>query len=149
MVYRVSLMALLGALAFASPAAAAPAPAGPLAAIQGLFAAAAIDDEAGFRQAVSPDFEAYDNGKIYPGLSLMTTIEGLHRAGVKIVWSVREPKVEPHGQVAFAHWINQGSVDLGKGQGPQAVVWLESADLERVGGAWRVKFLHSDRQSGP
>ena len=141
-------MALLGSLAFASSGAVAAAAAdGPMGAIPGLFTAAATDDAAAFQRVVTPDFEAYDNGQIYKGASLLTTVQGLHRAGVRIVWSLQEPQIDMHGNVAFAHWINRGSVDRGKGQGPQPVVWLESAYLETIDGVWRLKFLHSDRQS--
>ena len=145
---RVLKTILLSAVAFAvsSPAARA-ADDGPMAAVQGLFDAGARDDEAAFQRVVAPDFEAYDDGRIYPGASLMTTIEGLHRAGVKIVWGLQPPRLEVRGDLAFAHWINRGSVDLGEGQGPQPMVWLESAALERMGGAWRIRFFQSDRQA--
>lgn len=134
------------ALAFASAASAAE-DAGPLAAVKAFFAAAAIDDEPGFAAVAAPGFEAYDNGEVYRGMSLLKAVEGFHRAGVKIVWSVQDAQADTHGDVAFVRWINRGSIDMGKGQGPQAVTWLESAWLQRIDGVWRVEFLHSGRRT--
>lgn len=115
--------------------------------MQTLFAAAATDDLAKFHSAVAPSFYAYDGGKRFEGDALMELIKTLHASGKIYVWKITEPEIHIDGNLAWITYVNRGSVEDASGK--KDLSWLESAVLEKQGGAWRIRFLHSTRVPQP
>ena len=111
--------------------------------IREMYAAAAIDDEAGLRAIFTDDFYAFDGGKRFDGMALPTLLKAAHAAGKRFVWTVNEPDVQVEGGWASIAFVNRGSVGDAAGMVP--VTWLESAVLRFEGGCWRVRFFHSTR----
>ena len=111
-------------------------------AVRAFFAALAKDDLAGVRATTTDDFLAYDVGKQFTAATLVDTIAGAHKSGVKLEWNLGEIRTRTSCDLAWAHWVNRGSV-AAPGKEPKPRNWLESAVLEREDGRWRVRFLHS------
>jgi hypothetical protein len=112
-------------------------------AMQTMFAAASADDLVKFHTVAAPGFYAYDNGKRFDGDTLMQFIKSAHAAGKAYVWSVNDPHVDGDCGTAWITYTNRGSVTDARGK--QDLTWLESAVLQKQGGAWRIRFLHSTR----
>jgi ketosteroid isomerase-like protein len=112
-------------------------------AVRSMFAAFAADDPAKFRAVTTPDFYAFDVGKRFTGDALMDLIKTVHAEGKVYVWTINEPEVHVHGDVAWITYVNKGSVK--DASGTKEVTWLESAVLEKEKGVWRIHFLHSTR----
>ena len=132
-----------GALAADQPTPDAPEQAQVTEAVRAMFAALAADDFVKFRAVTTPDFYAYDVGKRFTGDKLMNLVKGAHAEGNVYVWSVNEPEVHLHGEIAWITYVNNGSVK--DANGTKSVTWLESAVLQKEKGAWRIRFLHSTR----
>jgi hypothetical protein len=117
--------------------------------INGLFAAAQIDDLAKFHNLTDPAFYAYDNGKRFDGDALMDLIRGYHTQGYVFVWTVNDPVVHIACNTAWVTYVNRGSITLSGVTTPMQ--WLESDVLQKESGTWRILFLHSTRvpQSQP
>ena len=111
--------------------------------VRTMFAAMAADDSKKFRAVTTPDFYAYDVGKRFTGDELMNLIKGALAEGKTYVWSVNEPEVHLHGDLAWITYVNNGSVK--DATGTKNVTWLESAILQKEAGTWRIRFLHSTR----
>ena len=111
-------------------------------AVRAFFVALAKDDLPGVRAVTTEDFFAYDVGKRFTAASLVETIAGAHRSGVRLEWNLGEVRAHTSCDLAWAYWVNRGSV-AAAGQEPKPRSWLESAVLEREDGRWRVRFLHS------
>ena len=73
----------------------------------------------------------------------MALIKAQHEAGKRYVWNVTEPDVHIMGKTAWIAYVNQGSITDASGTKKQ--IWLESAFLQRQGGAWKIVFMHSTR----
>ncbi|HEX8568916.1 MAG TPA: nuclear transport factor 2 family protein [Caulobacteraceae bacterium] len=110
--------------------------------VRAFFVALAVDDLAGVRAATTDDFFAYDVGKEFTAATLVETIAGAHRSGVRLEWNLGDVRAHARCDLAWAAWINSGSV-TNPGQEPKPRQWLESAVLERQDGRWRMRFLHS------
>ena len=110
--------------------------------VRTFFVALAADDLAGVRATTTDDFFAYDVGKEFTAATLVETIAGAHKSGVRLEWNVGDVQAHAQCDLAWAAWINRGSV-ANPGQEPKPREWLESAVLERENGRWRVRFLHS------
>ena len=111
--------------------------------VRAMFAAMAADDSPKFRALTTPDFYAYDVGKRFTGDELLNLVKGALAEGKVYVWSVNEPEVHLHGDLAWITYVNNGSVK--DAAGTKSVTWLESAILRKEAGAWRICFLHSTR----
>lgn len=146
---RVSaVLAGVGLLAFALPAAAACPPkkgaeAAVVRAVGDMYAALRADDAAAFRAATTPNFRAFDVGQDMSGDALVRLVVSAHAAGKRYEWSVNEPTVRLACDLAFVSYINRGWVDDATGR--TTLLWLESASVEYRDGRWRVAFLHSTR----
>jgi hypothetical protein len=73
----------------------------------------------------------------------MNLVKTAHAEGNVYVWSVNEPEVHLHGEIAWITYVNNGSVK--DATGTKSVTWLESAVLQKEKGEWRIRFLHSTR----
>ena len=108
-------------------------------AMRTFYAALTTDDLPKFQSVIAPGFYAYDGGKRFEGDALSNQIKAGHAAGRTYVWTVTEPQVHVDCKVAWISYVNKGSV------GVNAVVWLESAFMQKVDGRWRIAFFHSTR----
>ncbi len=113
------------------------------AALKAMYAAAAADDLPAFHAVTTPHFFAFDGGAEFKGDALMQLVKAAHAAGKRYVWAVTEPKVRVTCDSAWITYRNVGSLDDETGRHP--LQWLESANLTREGGVWRILFLHSTR----
>ena len=109
-----------------------------------VFAAAEADDTAKFDSLIAPGFYMFDNGKRFDGDAIMSFIKSAHAAGMKYDWNVTSPDVHITGKTAWIAYVNHGSVTDAKGA-TQTITWLESADLEKQHGVWKLVFLESER----
>jgi ketosteroid isomerase-like protein len=111
--------------------------------VRDMFVAAAADDFAKLRAVTTPDFFAFDAGGRFTGESLMDLIKAAHAAGKVYTWTVNEPEVHLHGDIAWITYVNRGSIK--DASGTKDVSWLESAVLRKENGRWRIQFFHSTR----
>jgi hypothetical protein len=111
--------------------------------VSAIFSAAEQDDLAKFHAVVAPGFYIFDAGARFDGDAIMTLIKAEHAKGKKYEWNVTEPDVHVLGGTAWIAYVNKGSVTDASGTVAQR--WLESAFLERSGGAWKIVFMHSTR----
>lgn len=109
-----------------------------------VFAAAEADDAAKFDSLIASGFYMFDNGKRFDGDAIMGLIKSAHAAGMKYEWNVTEPDAHITGKTAWIAYINRGNVTDAKGT-TQNIVWLESADLEKQHGVWKLVFMESER----
>jgi ketosteroid isomerase-like protein len=112
-------------------------------AVKTFFVAAATDDVAKFHSVAAPGFYAFDGGKRFNGDELMNRAKQMHAAGKIYAWTVTEPEVHVNCDTAWITYVNRGSIHDQSGK--HDLTWLESADLEKVGGRWRIRFLESER----
>ena len=111
--------------------------------VREMFVAAAADDLAKLRSVITPDFYAFDGGGRFTGDALMDLIKAAHAAGKVYVWTVNEPEVQIHGDIAWITYVNRGSIK--DASGTKDVTWLESAVLRKEKDRWRIQFFHSTR----
>jgi Domain of unknown function (DUF4440) len=116
-------------------------------ALNQFFEAASQDDDKLFKEILTPDFYAFDNGKRFDGMQLPQLIKAAHGAGKIYVWSINDPKVHISCDLAWVTYTNRGSV--GDASGTQPMSWLESAVLHYQGQRWHIQFLHSTRAAPP
>jgi hypothetical protein len=109
--------------------------------VRAFFHALAKDDRAAYHRAVTADFWTFDAGKKMNATELFDLVEGAHKAGRVINWSIGPIAVRGDCNLAWAAWENQGSAGVPPKMAPRH--WLESAVLRRAKGGWRVEFLHS------
>jgi Domain of unknown function (DUF4440) len=112
-------------------------------AVKILFVAASNDDIAKFHSVAAPGFYAFDGGKRFNGNELMNMVKQVHAAGKVYVWTVTEPDVHVNCDSAWITYLNRGSIQDQAGK--HELTWLESAELQRIGGRWRIRFLESER----
>ena len=130
--------------ALAAPCAAVPADADKVTeTMKQMYVAATNDDYHLWHQIIAPQFYAYDGGKLYEGDALIDLIKNAHAGGMKLVWTVQEPKVHLECNDAWITYINRGSIEDKTGIKP--INWLESANLHKTNGEWKLVFFHSTR----
>lgn len=112
--------------------------------LQDFFAAARSDDIVKFASLTTPDFHAFDGGAKFAGDELMRLIVRKHAEGWVFEWNLQEPHIGLHGDVAWASWLNVGSVREPGGTATEQT-WQESAFLRRREGRWLIEFFHSSR----
>ncbi|SEF94679.1 protein of unknown function [Bryocella elongata] len=110
-----------------------------------MYRAAATDDVRKFHELIVPGFYAFDGGKRYEMEELMGMIMDYHAKGIKFAWNVTRPDVHVAGDQAWITYTNSGSITMGAGQAPIPTTWLESAQLVKRNGAWKLQFFHSTR----
>jgi hypothetical protein len=111
--------------------------------LKAIFAAAHEADEAGFADLITPGYYMYDGGKRFDGTALMGLIKAAYAEGRRFEWNVTEPDIHVSGDTAWVAWVNRGAVI--DATGTKAITWLESANLEKIGGRWKLAFVHSTR----
>ena len=108
-----------------------------------MYAALMVDDETRLQEIFMPDFTSYDGGKAFDGPGMAGLVKDAHKAGSKFIWTVNEPKIQLHCDLAWIAYINRGSITGASGVKP--ATWLESAVLRYDTGRWRIAFFHSSR----
>jgi uncharacterized protein YuzE len=111
--------------------------------IHSLFRALGTENRESLNSITAPHFYIFDNGVKYDTDSVIAFIHHLHATGTQIDWSVQDPDVHVHGDIAWIAYRNQGKITSGQVTHDQE--WLESAVLEKRSGRWELDFLHSTR----
>lgn len=111
--------------------------------VKTLFIAASTDDLAKFHAVAAPGFYAFDGGKRFNGDELMHMVKQVHAAGKVYIWTVTEPEVHVNCDTAWITYVNRGSIQDQASK--HELTWLESAELEKISGRWRIRFLESER----
>jgi hypothetical protein len=109
--------------------------------VRALFDALAKDDRAAYQRAITADFWTFDAGERMSAAQLFDLVEGAHKKGRVINWSIGPVAVRGGCDLAWAAWENDGTAGTATATMPRR--WLESAVLRRSAGGWRVEFLHS------
>ena len=109
--------------------------------VEKMYAALQLDSIDDFKAQVAAGYYAFDGGARFSAESLVALIKQLHGSGMKFEWTVTEPDVHVSCNQAWLTYVNRGSVENASGR--TATTWLESAQLERVDGKWRIQFFHS------
>ena len=99
------------------------------AAVRGLFDALAKDDRAAYRRATTADFWTFDAGERMSATQLFDLVEGAHRKGRVINWSIGPVGIGGGCDMAWAAWENDGAAGTAGAMKPRR--WLESAVLRR------------------
>jgi hypothetical protein len=110
-----------------------------------MYAAAMADDLAKLDTLFAPGFYMFDGGHRYEGDSVMKLIDADRAKGYVFVWSVTQPDVHVFGDHAWIAYINSGSVKMPGEAAPTPMTWLESANIEKHSGVWKIVFLQSTR----
>jgi hypothetical protein len=111
--------------------------------VQSLFAAMGAADADQFHAVTTSGFYAFDNGKRFSADELLNVSKQIHAAGKTYVWTVTEPDVHVTCNTAWIAYVNRGSI--ADQSSKQELTWLESAQLTRERGHWRIQFLESER----
>lgn len=113
-------------------------------AVSAFFRALASEDHAALEAVVDGDFQAFDAGEQMDLPRLKALVGAAISDGRAFVWRVTDPACGLDGDLAWATWRNIGGVASEGVLSP--MTWLESANLRRMPGGWRLTFLHSTRQ---
>ena len=142
--FGLALIVARAAHASASPCSTSPADAQQVVkTMQSLLVAIGAADPDQFHAVTTSGFYAFDNGKRFSGDELMNMSKQIHAAGKAYVWSVTEPDVHVTCNSAWIAYVNRGSITDQSGK--QELTWLESAQLIKERGHWRIQFLESER----
>ena len=114
--------------------------------LRAMYAAATMDDMTKLRAVFAPGAYLFDGGTRYESVdALMQVMHGYRAKGVKFVWNVTQPDVHVHCDEAWIAYVNSGSITLAGATEATPTKWLESADLEKQGGVWKIVFFQSTR----
>jgi hypothetical protein len=113
--------------------------------LRGMYAAASAGDRPKVDSYFAPGFYMFDGGQRFDGDAIMDAMATYRAKGVKFVWTVTQPDVHIHCDHAWIAYINKGSIQMSPDAAPIPTTWLESADLERRDGGWKLVFFQSTR----
>jgi ketosteroid isomerase-like protein len=116
--------------------------------VKALFAAATVDDLAKFNSIIVPGYYMFDGGERFEGDAIMKLIHDDHAKGIRYEWNVTDPDVHVSGNTAWIAYVNRGSITDAQGKVTK-INWLESAFLEKLGGTWKIAFIHRARAVTP
>ncbi|MES2393420.1 MAG: nuclear transport factor 2 family protein [Acidobacteriota bacterium] len=117
-----------------------------VATVRSMFAAATADDITKLRSVFAPGAYLFDNGKRFDSVDdLIALIDASRAKGMKYMWTVTDPDVHVHCDHAWLAYVNVGSVWMPGANAATPMKWLESGELEKQGGVWKVVFFHSTR----
>lgn len=116
--------------------------------LRGMYAAVTARDIQKLDSYFAPGFYMFDNGQRFESDSIMKTIDSLYDKGYVFVWTVTQPDVHIDCNHAWIAYVNQGSIRIKDGP-VHPTTWLESANLERIHGAWKLVFFQSTRVPEP
>ena len=128
----------LAALTAAIPHGDDPDTAGVKATLSQFFAALDARDVSRFNTTLADGFTLFENGRVMTGGQLFDSIKASRRA---FRWTITQPRVTVDHDLATIDYRNTGSFTTAKDR--KVVEFAESATLRRVGGGWKLAFLHS------
>jgi len=138
-----------GSLSFAQPANCVAQPSDNAAVVDTLrtmYAAAMADDMPRLRTVFAPGAYLYDGGVRFDSVdALMQVIHDYRAKGVTFVWHVTQPDVHVHCNEAWVAFVNDGSITTPGAASPTPQKWLESANMEKQDGVWKIIFFQSTR----
>jgi hypothetical protein len=118
--------------------------------VRAMYAAAAVNDMAKLHEVFAPGAYLFDGGVRYESVDALMQLIGDYRAkGAKFVWHVTLPDVHMHCNEAWVAFVNDGSITMPGAAAPTSQKWLESADLEKQDGVWKIVFFQSTRVPPP
>jgi len=118
--------------------------------VRSMYAAAAANDMTRLHAVFAPGAYLFDGGTRYASIdALMQVILGYRTKGVKFVWNVTQPDVHVHCHEAWIAYVNAGAITLPGATAATPAKWLESADLEKQDGVWKIVFFQSTRVPPP
>ncbi len=118
--------------------------------VRAMYAAATVDDMDKLRSVFAPGAYLFDGGTRFDSVdTLMQVIHDYRAKGVKFVWNVTQADVHVHCNEAWMAFVNDGSITLPGAASPTPQKWLESADLEKRDGVWKIVFFQSTRVPPP
>jgi len=115
-------------------------------AVKAFYISLQTDDPLRVQELTTPDFFAYDGGMRFTAASLTQYLSEARARRVKFDWNLSDFNTHVSCDEAWTAYQNSGG--MGDPDHYTSIVWLESAALARVGGRWRVQFLHSSRAKG-
>ncbi len=89
-----------------------------------MFAALATEDTTKLHAVTAPDFYAFNAGQRFTRDGLIDLIKAAHAGGKTFVWTVPDPEVHISQDLAWATYVNHGSIT--DAAGTKNVTWLES-----------------------
>ena len=111
-----------------------------------MYAAATVDDMVKLRSVFAPGAYLFDGGIRYDSIdALMGVIHDYRAKGAAFVWNVTQPDVHVGCNEAWVAFVNDGSVMAPGAAVATPTKWLESADLEKRDGVWKIVFFQSTR----
>lgn len=110
-------------------------------ALHAWYAAEAVGDAAGYHARVTADFHAFDGGKPFIGDGLLDMAKAHLDKGERAAFTIGELAVQLDCRTALATFTTQGSFDSAGRH--QDATFLESAELRKEDGQWRLAFFHS------
>jgi hypothetical protein len=112
-------------------------------AVKAFYISLQTDDPLRVQELTTPDFFAYDGGMRFTAASLTQYLSEARARRMKFDWNLSGFNTHVSCDEAWTAYRNIGGI--GDPDHYTSIVWLESAALARVGGRWRVQFLHSSR----
>jgi hypothetical protein len=89
----------------------------------------------------------FDGGARFSADAILALIKAQYAAGKRFEWNVTQPDIHISGNTAWIAYVNDGSIADASGRVSQQ--WLESGFLEKQGGVWKIRFMHSTRVPPP
>jgi len=118
--------------------------------VRTMYAAATVDDMAKLHAVFAPGAYMFDGGVRYDSVdALMQLIHDYRAKGAKFVWNVTQPDVHVHCNEAWVAFVNDGSIAMPGAAAATPQKWLESANMEKRDGVWKIVFFESTRVPTP
>ena len=114
--------------------------------VRTMYAAATVDDMTKLHAIFAPGAYLFDGGVRYNSVdALMQLIHDYRAKGAKFVWNVTQPDVHVHCNEAWVAFVNDGSIAMPGAAAATPQKWLESANMEKQDGVWKIVFFESTR----
>ena len=110
-----------------------------------LLAVLEREDRTEWARITTPDFLAFERGKVYNADSFFDLVVNMHKRRIHAKWSVTFPRLDADGTVAIMSYINEGSLRV-EDKAPIPTQWLEAVSFRKDGHQWRAFFLTSMRR---
>jgi SnoaL-like domain len=107
------------------------------------FAAISRFDYDGLRAAGTADYVLVEDGLVWNMDSLVATVQGLQKDGLRITYALEDLHPRIAGSVAWTTYRNRGILSGPKGA--DTLRWVESAVFRKEDGVWKLALLHSTR----
>jgi SnoaL-like domain len=119
------------------------AAAGVRAGLNQFYSAISRFDYDGLRAAGTADYILLEDGLLWNMDSLIATVQGLQKDGLRITYALEDLRPRIAGSVAWVTYRNRGILSGPKGA--DTLRWVESAVFRKEDGVWKLALLHSTR----